>query len=56
MERSERSRTEILFSQIGKEYIVACDGCSLQMARNLLQRNNVSGDQNVSFKSSYPYL
>ena len=36
-ERSKSSRTEILYSQIGKEYVVGCEGRWLQMARNLLQ-------------------
>ena len=43
MERSKCSRTEILYSQIGKECVVGCEGHWLQMARNLLQRNNING-------------
>ena len=35
MERTKRSRTEILYSQIGKECVVGCNGRWLQMARNL---------------------
>ena len=35
MECTKRSRTEILYSQIGKECVVGCDGPWLQMARNL---------------------
>ena len=45
MEHSKRSRTEILYSQIGKEWVVGCEGRWLQMARNLLQRNNISWEQ-----------
>ena len=45
MERSKKSRTEILYSQIGKECVVGCHGRWLQMARNLLQRNNINGEQ-----------
>ena len=43
MERSKTSRPEILYSQIGKECIVGCRW--LQMVRNLLQRNNINGEQ-----------
>ena len=35
MERTKRSTTEILYSQIEKECVVGCDGRWLQMARNL---------------------
>ena len=35
IERTKRSRTEIFYSQIGKECVVGCDGHWLQMARNL---------------------
>ena len=35
MERTKSSRTEVLYSQIGKECVVGCDGRWLQMARNL---------------------
>ena len=35
MERTKRSRTEILYSQIGKECVVGCGGRWLQMARKL---------------------
>ena len=44
MERSEKSRAEILYSQLGKECVVGCDRRWLQMARNLLERNNIAGD------------
>ena len=45
MERSEKSRAEILYSQLGKECVVGCDPRWLQMARNLLERNNIAGDE-----------
>lgn len=45
MERSEKSRAEILYSQLGKECVVGCDRRWLQMARNLLERNNIAGDE-----------
>ena len=45
MEHSKRSRTEILYSPIGKDCVVGCDGCWFQMARNLLQPYNISGEQ-----------
>ena len=45
IERRKTSRTEILYNQIGKECVVGCDGRWLQMARNLLQRNNINGEQ-----------
>ena len=35
MERTKRSRTEILYSQIGKECVVGCGGRWLQTAQNL---------------------
>ena len=45
MKCSKSSRTEILYSHIGKECVVGCEGHRLQMARNLLQRNNINGEQ-----------
>ena len=45
MECSKSSRTEVLYSQIGKESVVGCDGHWLQIARTLLQRNNINGEQ-----------
>ena len=45
MERSKRRRTEILYIQIGKVSVVGCDRRWLQMAQNLLQRNNINGER-----------
>ena len=44
MKCSKSSRTEILYSHIGKECVLGCEGHLLQMARNLLQRNNINGE------------
>ena len=45
MECSKSSRTEILYNQIGKECVVGCDGHWLQIARNLVHRNKINGEQ-----------
>ena len=45
MERSKKSRAEILYSQLRKECVVGCDRRWLQMALNLLERNNIAGDE-----------
>ena len=45
MERSKKSRSEILYSQLAKVCVVGCDGRWLQMAQNLLQRNNINADE-----------
>ena len=44
-ERSKKSRAEILYSQLGKECFVGCDRRWLQMARDVLGRNNIAGDE-----------
>ena len=45
MERSKKSRAEILYSQLGKGYVVGCDHRWLQMARNMFERNNIAGNE-----------
>ena len=34
-----------MYSQLGKECVVGCDRHWLQMARNVLERNNIAGDE-----------
>ena len=45
MERSKKSRAEIGYSQHGKECAVGCDRRWLEMARNVLERNNIARDE-----------